>query len=117
MKVHKYFEIAKLIAINQGDSKDASRQYRLGAVGIRNDGVLVGASNLCVRHPCPEAHAEYRTAKMLTPKSVVFVVRISKSGEYKNAKPCFGCRQYMKFRGVSKCYYSISEKEYGVLVL
>lgn len=115
MKVKKYFRMAKLIA-QQGDSKDARRRQRLGAVGIRNDGVVVGASNLCNRTQCPEAHAEYRTCKMLTPKSIVFVVRVNRKGKLAMAKPCQNCQTIMKAKGVIKCYYS-TEDGYAVMNL
>lgn len=116
MKVNKYFRMAELMA-RQGDCKNATRKQMLGAVGIRNDGVVVGASNLCCTAKCPEAHAEYRTTKMLTPNSVVFVVRLNKRSKRMLAKPCRGCRQFMKNKGVIKVYYTINEEEYGVIRL
>ncbi len=108
--------MAALIA-KQGDSKNAQRRYYLGAIGIRKDGVVVGASNLCVTHKCPEAHAEYRTTKMLTPGSVVFVCRINKQGNWMLARPCKDCQQVMRNKGVIKVYFTIKEDEYGVLRL
>lgn len=110
MKIKKYFRLAKAVA-TKGDGK---RQHRLGAIGIRNDGVLVGANNLCARNICPEAHAEYRVCKMLTPDSVVFVVRVSRSNQLVMAKPCKNCRGIMKAKGVKKCYYSTPDG-YGVI--
>lgn len=108
--------MATLIA-QQGDSKNAKRRYLLGAVGIRQDGVIVGASNLCCTAKCPEAHAEYRTARMLTPDSVMFVIRLNRKGHRMLAKPCDSCQSYMRNRGVRKVYYSINEDAYGVLRL
>jgi hypothetical protein len=116
MKVAKYFRMAQLLA-SQGDSKDANRRYRLGAVGVRTDGVVLGCSNLCVREKCPEAHAEYRTAKMMTPNSTLFVVRIGRQGEWRIAKPCQTCTSYMKNKKVKRVYYTISPGEYGVIKL
>lgn len=113
MKVKKYFRMAKIVAY-QGDAKNAKRQHRLGAVGIRSDGVIVGASNLCSRNKCPEAHAEFRVCKMLTPRSVVFVVRINRKDEFVMAKPCKSCQQQMKMRGVKRCYYTTYDG-WGVL--
>jgi len=116
MKVAKYFRMAQILA-SQGDSKDANRCYRLGAVGVRTDGVVLGCSNLCVREKCPEAHAEYRTAKMMTPHSTLFVVRIGRQGEWRLAKPCSTCMSYMKNKQVKRVYYTISPGEYGVIKL
>jgi len=113
MKIKKYFRMAKLIAY-QGDAKNAKRQHRLGAVGLRNDGVIVGASNLCNRNICPEAHAEFRTCNMITPNSVIFVVRINRKDEFVMAKPCQSCQRYMKVKGVRRCYYS-TDDGYGVI--
>jgi cytidine deaminase len=109
--------MARTIAATQGDSKNAHRQHRLAAIGLRNDGVIVGASNLCCRHKCPEAHAEYRVTKMLTANSTVFVVRVNRNGQLAMAKPCHGCQSYMKNNGVRRCYYSINDTEYGVIIL
>jgi len=101
MKIKKYFRMAKLIAY-QGDAKNAKRQHRLGAVGLRNDGVIVGASNLCNR------------CNMITPNSVIFVVRINRKDEFVMAKPCQSCQRYMKVKGVRRCYYS-TDDGYGVI--
>ncbi len=108
--------MATIIA-QQGDSKNAKRRYLLGAVGIRQDGVVVGASNLCCTAKCPEAHAEYRTAKMLTPNSVMFVVRLNRRGQRMFAKPCESCRRYLRNKGVIKIYYTINNDEYSVMNL
>jgi tRNA(Arg) A34 adenosine deaminase TadA len=116
MKVRRYFAIARKVA-ESGDSKDARRRYRLGAVGIRSDGVLVSASNICTRLPCPTAHAEYRVCKMITPNSTMFVVRVHRDGGFANARPCRSCVNAMKTKGVRKCYYTINECEYGVINL
>ena len=89
--IRKMFAIAELTA-EMGDCKEASRSYRLGAVGIRRDGVMVAASNIAVRQPTGEAHAEYRLCRKLTPQSVVFVVRLTKNG-WGMARPCKKCAQ------------------------
>ena len=91
---------------NKGDKK---RHYSLGAIGIRSDGVVVTARNSAVPERTPQAHAEARLAKKLTPNSVVFVCRTTKNGENAMAKPCESCQRILKSVGVKKVYYSTLE--------
>jgi len=114
--VNKYFRLAKQIAL-KGDTREAKRQYRLGAVGIRSDGAIVTASNIPIRMPNVNAHAETRLAKKLDWGSVVYVVRICSNGTLAMARPCRKCQSVMRLKGVKRCYYSISTIEYGVLIL
>jgi len=107
----KYFREAKKIAIN-GDKK---RQHRLGAIGLRADGAIVKSNNLPNRQPEPHAHAEARVVKKLGFGGIVYVVRVLRSGELAKARPCRKCRQIMKFHGVKRCFYSISDNEYGII--
>lgn len=105
----------------RGDSKNASRRYRLGTVGLRADGVKVRACNISTMKPHWAAHAEQRVVRKLDVGSTIFVVRILRNGELGNAGPCRICRAVMKSRGVKRCYYSIGGSvggvfEYGVLV-
>jgi tRNA(Arg) A34 adenosine deaminase TadA len=99
------------------DKNGLRRKYRLAAVGIRNDGVIVFSSNLPIAVPNPKAHAEYRLCAKLTPGSTVWVVRIDRSGHYVMAKPCRSCTSRMVKYGVKRCYYTISDNEWGVLDL
>ncbi len=114
--INKYFRLAKQIAL-KGDNKEASRHYRLGAVGIRRDGAIVTASNVPNRSPEPNAHAEARLARKLDWDSVVYVVRILRSGSFAMARPCQRCQHALRLRGVRYVYYSISGDEYGVMNL
>lgn len=112
MSVWDYFRAAGEVA----SGKDDERTYHLGALGIRSDGVRVQARNGAALYLAPQAHAEARLCRKLTPKSVVYVVRLSRSGEgYRMAKPCANCRKALKQRGVLKVYYTISPSEYGVI--
>jgi cytidine deaminase len=115
-KATKYLRLAAEYA-EHGDAKDARRQYRVGAIGLRNDGTTVSAYNIPCRRPHPEAHAEARLIRKLDFGAVVFVARIGRDGEFKLAKPCSRCRSKMAARRVRRCYYSIGPGEYGVLDL
>jgi tRNA(Arg) A34 adenosine deaminase TadA len=114
-KIKRYFAVARQTA--KLEKYGYRRKYRLGAVGIRADGVIVSAQNLVTPAPNQKCHAEYRLCDKLTPKSVVFVVRIDRLGHFSTAKPCINCEGKMRNIGVSRVYYSISDNEYGVLNL
>lgn len=114
-KVDKYFRVAQSVAC-KGETK-IKRHYRLGAVGLRNDGALVTANNLPCQGIIASGHAEARLVRKLDQGSVVYVVRIQRDGELTTARPCDSCQKAMRGRGVKRCYYSISESEYGVIIL
>jgi tRNA(Arg) A34 adenosine deaminase TadA len=105
-----YFNLAKQYAL-----KDKTwKRYYFGAIGIRNDGRIVHATN--IRNPIKElnCHAETRLCKKLDKGSEVYLVRINKSGiHYLLSRPCSGCMAKMKAKGVRIIYYSISNNEFG----
>lgn len=117
-KIRKMFKIAKEVA-KSGDCTDAKRRYKLGAVGLRTDGVIVASSNITTREPRKEAHAEYRVCQKLDVGSTVFVVRIGEKNKLRLSRPCPNCRMMMKNCGIRRCYYSISEEdgkvEFGII--
>ena len=108
----RFFRLAKKVAA-KGDDR---RRYRLGAVGIRSDGVIVKSRNIPNKFPEPQAHAEARLVKKLDRGSVVYVVRIDSYNKLATARPCGDCIRALKFKGVKRVYYSIDETEYGVIV-
>jgi tRNA(Arg) A34 adenosine deaminase TadA len=114
-KVERYFRLAKTIAV-KGDTPVIKRNHRLGAVGIRSDGVIVTASNIPCRDLYAMAHAEARLVKKLNYGSEIFVVRILSNNTLGNACPCIKCQNAMRLRGIRRVYYSISDDKYGVIV-
>ena len=91
------------------------RTFLLGAVGMRNDGVLVSSRNIAAPDCAPDHHAETRLAKKLTPGSTVWVARVAKcNGEWAMAKPCRGCERRLKAVGVSRVVYTVGPNEWGV---
>lgn len=99
------------------------RNYHLGCVGIRADGVLVssqnGAVSGCVkkhtRHSLPEVHAEVRVIKKLGKYGTIYVARVNKiNNGFTMAKPCKMCETLIRSAKVNKVYYSISDSEYGI---
>lgn len=114
-KVDRYFRLAQSIAL-KGDKK-VKRHYRLGAVGIRTDGVTVTANNVSCQHFSPTAHAEARLVRKLNWGSKVYVVRILRNGDLAKARPCPQCQKILRGKGIQTVFYSISNFEYGVLHL
>lgn len=92
------------------------RGFLLGAVGVRNDGVLVTSRNVASPEKAPNHHAEARVVRKLTPGSTVWVARVSKqTGEWVLAKPCRGCENRMRAAGVERVVYTISAGEWGTI--
>jgi len=107
--------LAAKVANERGNK---NRSFLLGAVGIRNDGVIVMSRNISATDHAPRHHAEARLSRKLTPKSVVWVARVSrKDGGWAMARPCQGCQMRMKMVGVEKVIYTIAPDEWGVLEL
>lgn len=106
-----------LMAAGAGLRKSDLRAFRLGAVGIRNDGILVSASNGPAPFPHPDAHAEARLMMKLTPGSEIWVARVRKDGTLGIARPCPRCMVRIRAAGVSRVAYTISDDEHGVIHL
>lgn len=97
--------------------KRDDRRFYLGAIGIRADGTKVRACNGNPKEPTRQHHCEYRLSRKLGRNSVVFVSRTNGRGELATARPCQDCEKVLRDRGVTRCYYSISDSEYGCLSL
>jgi deoxycytidylate deaminase len=116
-----YFDLARKVALSRKDSRD----FLIGSVGIRSDGVLVKACNGPViifddtkKTSYPAAHAEYRLARKLDKGSVVFVCRVKRlDHSFGMARPCRDCQRTLASKGVKKVYYTINDVEFGVLYL
>lgn len=55
--------------------------------------------------------------KSLTKGADVYVCRIGRKGDLRYSKPCPMCQSVLSFVGVKRCYYSINERELGVIKL
>jgi len=109
----RFFRLAKKVAIKKKDR----RKYKVGAVGIRNDGTIVKSSNVPCKVPEPTAHAEVRLARKLTKGSIVYIVRVNSAYELCMARPCANCLRVLIQKEVKRIYYSITNEEYGVIIL
>lgn len=89
--------------------------YRLAAIGLRPDGLVVGACNVSVKgQRTPEGHAEYRVHSKLRPRSIVAVARVC-HGKWANAKPCASCETILRNARVKRVCYTIGPGEYGII--
>lgn len=97
------------------DDRTDYRENRLGAVGLRADGVIVCARNVPAHDVAPHHHAEARVARKLTPKSTVWVARIMRDGTWAMARPCSSCQIKLRSAGVKRVIYTISPNEWGTI--
>jgi tRNA(Arg) A34 adenosine deaminase TadA len=100
------------------------RNFLLGCIGIRKDGVLVSAKNGATEyydtvpyyHLIPNSHAEGRVLRKLGSGGLLYVARVSKKDycSLAMARPCDMCAVRIKAARVKKVYYSINEECYGL---
>lgn len=108
----RYLKLAAEVA----NLKDDQRSFRLGAVGIRSDGVLVAAYNGPSFQKTAALHAEARLTRKMDYHGVVYVARTKAEG-LGLARPCASCQRALRRKRVRRVYYTISSEEYGVLEL
>lgn len=111
MNPKKFFDIAAKVAKIQ----DNERNYRLGAVAMRKDGVLVASSNLPTPFKNPDCHAEHRVLRKAGHGATLFVARIDRAGGFRLAKPCPDCQNLCRHLKVKRVYYTIEGNTYGVM--
>ncbi len=109
MQVDRMLELAATVAVS-----DDLRNYRLGCVAIRQDGVCVRARNASSTTPCPSGHAERRVLRKAGKGAVVFVSRVARNGDWALAKPCAGCLLYLSAMKAT-IYYTMSPGEWARL--
>lgn len=93
------------------------RCFRLGAVGLRSDGVVVYARNGSGWLPSPDAHAEARLVRKLDRGATVYVARILANGEWAMAKPCPTCMPRLRAKKVVRVFWTINKNEFGGMIL
>lgn len=124
-KLQYYFELAAKVALGG----DQNRNFFVGSVGIRRDGVMVSARNGAVfstdvanYNTIPISHSESRIVNKLSKGSVVYVARVARKDNgitstgtplFVMSKPCKGCQISLKVHGVSKAFYTIDVDSYG----
>lgn len=124
-RVQKMFRLAKREAF-KSDSK-----HRHGAILAKSTRVYNSSYNInryCqfADHHREDAghgtlHAEIGAILGIDRKKLtgsdVYVIRLSANDELAYSRPCEMCQQAMSHVGIRRCFYSVSEKEWGVLRL
>lgn len=111
----RLLEIATGIALWRAETRDIS--FKHGAAAIRTDGKIVVSYNEKAQAPTWKVHAEARICRKIDVGAVVAVVRVGEGGLWMPSRPCKNCAKCMKRKGVSKVLYSITNGEYGVIIL
>lgn len=93
------------------------RSYRLGALGLRSDGVIVYARNGSSPNPAPDAHAEIRLLRKMDTGGTVYVARVGMDLAWRMARPCPGCLVRLRAKKIRKVFFTIAKDEYGCLSL
>lgn len=109
---------AAAIAVKSPASRKDKRTFFLGAIGLRNDDVIVSSRNISAQDFKPECHAEARLVRKMTPRSTVWIARVARcDGQWAMAKPCPHCEIRLRSAGVIRVVYTIGPHEWGVLDL
>ena len=99
------------------------RNFWLGCIGIRKDGVLVSAKNGATQYYdtvpnyqlIPNSHAEGRVLRKLGSGGLLYVARVSRNNTgLVMARPCEICQVRIKAARIKKVYYSINQECYGL---
>lgn len=111
-KILSFFEVAARTATSKVDK----RSFLLGAIGIRNDGVMVRSLNSPTENKNRKAHAECKLCRKLDyGAEAVYVVRVRMDNfEFGMARPCMDCRKILKTKRVKRVFYTINQNSYGV---
>lgn len=120
MNIINFINLAAQVSLPT--DKNDPRNFLIGAVGIREDGVIVSAKNGAVLSTdvdnyqyLPSSHAEGRALRKLGKNGILFVARLRKiDRELAMARPCNMCRVRIKSFNVKKVYYSIDPFHYGI---
>lgn len=95
------------LAADVATHTDDCRAYRIGAVAVRRDGVIVTAANIPSQHQMLACHAEARVLRKAGKGSTLYVVRVMPGGFYGLARPCSGCAGLIRAKKVSKVFYTL----------
>lgn len=99
------------------------RDFWLGCIGIREDGVMVSSKNGAASFRTtiksyqllPSSHAEGRVLRKLGKGGIIFVARVSKKDRsLVMARPCGMCQTRLRAYKVNKVYYTINDNQYGI---
>jgi len=127
-KMKRYLELAKRQAYN------SKFEHKHGAILVRGGQVLNAAHNNVLYNSLAHRfkkkrqvtdrgsnHAEIKCIlginRETTCGSDIIVVRINNQGDFRLSKPCLMCVDVLRFVGIKRVFYSVNNKEIGVLKL
>lgn len=99
------------LAADVATHTDDCRAYRIGAVAVRRDGVIVTAANIPSQHQMLACHAEARVLRKAGKNATLYVVRVMPSGLYGLARPCGGCLGLIRAKRVERVVYTVGVGE------
>lgn len=110
--IRNYFDLAGQIATMK---QDDNRNWSLGSVAVRGDGVIVCAPNGPTPMPDRRVHSEYRVCKKIDAGATLYVARVLRADQgFATARPCIDCRKVIISRRVKRVYYTINNNSYGI---
>lgn len=107
------------------EAKKSTFNPKVGAV-IFNKGIFISSGHNYGNRSIKKHHPKYRKTKYsihaevdaiikaktdLKGKSIL-VIRINKQDQFRLARPCNYCMEYLKYVGIKRIYYSISSYPY-----
>jgi len=95
------------LAADVATHTDDCRAYKIGAVAVRRDGVIVTAANIPSQHQMLACHAEARVLRKAGKGSTLYVARVMPGGSYGLARPCSGCAGLIRAKKVAKVFYTL----------
>ena len=107
-KIWKYLKLAGEAAVARDDRRD----YKLGCVAVRSDGVVVKSRNGPTMTPVAFIHAEARISTKIDHEATVFVTRVVADGTFAMAKPCMQCLMFLMGKKAKKIYYTTGSDTY-----
>ena len=119
--IWKYFEMCRQYAFMPSCHEDKREHHHCALVIRGRDDVTIMARNGSVKFDnfkrrIPQSHSEVRALSRSSKNSIMFVVRINPSKQFRLSKPCPSCEAYIRSsKKIKTVYYSISETEFGVI--
>ena len=92
------------------------KNFLVGCIALRRDGVEVQSTNSRVQIPHPQAHAEARVLKKAGLGAILYVARVTRDKKWCMAKPCASCQNLIRSRRVKRVVYTIGPNEFGVWI-
>ena len=104
------------------EAEKSGHRMRMGAVIFSKKKIISSSTNYACRSARHlrqkytrwkgSIHAEVAAvinAKRDLKGASIFVIRINRRGEWRLAKPCKHCREYLEWVGIRFCYYSTND--------